>query len=203
MKEETLRTLRAVADYYDLRKVGDQGPLGFRRSTDLCVLLEALSLMEEMGIFRSGTARFMDLGCADGRVVLFMSYVCVISAGIELDEWTLEEYLPLRRELEEELRKRSLPLPDSKIFLFGGDALSEAVQSQIQRSIGIGIGDFDIYYTYLLMHEEFSRLVEEKAKKGAQFWVYGISGVVPRYPGMRLLTKEGSLRGILAVYEKL
>jgi hypothetical protein len=52
-------------------------------------------------IINPGQSAFLDLGCADGRVNLFLGGLTRLSVGIELDEWTLDEYEPLRTELME------------------------------------------------------------------------------------------------------
>lgn len=203
MKDKLLATLEEVRIFYDGRKVGDQGPLGFRRSTDLSLLWGAIRSLQEEGLFQVGKKRFLDLGCADGRVVIFMGYLCEMSVGVEIDEWTLEECGPLRGELEGLLMGQGLIRPNNNIYLFHGDALSMDTYRRIKTATGLDITDFDIFYTYLVMHEEFARFISEKAKVGAHFWVYGVSGILPKYAHLRLVTKDGPAGGILAVYEKV
>jgi hypothetical protein len=41
-----------------------------------------------------------------------------------------------------------------------------------------------------------------KAKPGALFMVYGLEKIIPRLPGLRLLTPERPLEGIIALYRK-
>ena len=94
MEDRLKRTLEAVSEFFDHRKVGNVGPLGFRRSTDLKILLACLDRLLDEKILIPGKSRFMDLGCADGRVNLLLSYLTKLSVGIELDEWTLDEYGP-------------------------------------------------------------------------------------------------------------
>ena len=60
----------------------------------------------------------------------------------------------------------------------------------------------DLFYTYLTMQEEFAALVARKAKPGALFMVYGLDRILPRYSGLRLLTPDWALEGILALYRK-
>jgi len=201
--KEVVPSLLEVASFYDERKVGDQGPLGFRRSTDLGTLLRCIRYLESSGIISLGKLRFLDLGCADGRVNVFMSYISEISVGIELNDWTLAEYLPLLEGLKARLSELNLLPPRENIFLFLGDSLDEDVETTVRLHTGLGYEDFDIFYTYLVMHEEFSQLVINKAKKGAQFWVYGISNIMPKYKDLRNLTQKGPIEGILGVYQKI
>jgi hypothetical protein len=195
-------TLEAVAQYYDERKVGDVGPLGFRRSTDLKTLLAGLDRMLEAGIVLPGESLFLDLGCADGRVNVFLSYLVGMSVGVELDDWTLEEYASLRSGLEPVLEKEGLlPIPDN-IRLFHGDAVSGAVHDRIVRETGLAFGQFDLFYTYLVMHEEFAELIAREGKRGAFFLVYGLQEIMPRYPGLHLVDHLSPLEGIVGVYRK-
>jgi len=203
MEEKLRHTLLEIAAFYDMRKVGDQGPLGFRRSTDLLTLFNCVCQLESEGVIKLDELRFLDLGCADGRVNVFMSYICEISVGIELDDWTLAEYFPLVQELKKRLLERELLLPKDNIYLFPGDSLNEQVENNVRLKTGLGFEDFDIFYTYLVMHEEFSKLIINRAKKGAQFWVYGISNIMPKYKGLENITQNGPIQGILAVYQKV
>jgi hypothetical protein len=145
---------------------------------------------------------FLDLGCADGRVNVLMSYLARVSVGIELDEWTLDEYAPLRSTLGEVLKHgRLLSLPEN-VFVMPGDATDEQVHSTIARKTGLRFEDFDIFYTYLVMHEEFARLIREKGKRGSLFMVYGLQNILPKYEGFRLLEDLSPMEGILALYQK-
>ncbi|MFH1242148.1 MAG: hypothetical protein V1689_07270 [Pseudomonadota bacterium] len=201
--ERTLReTLREVARFYDERKVGDVGALGFRRSTDLTTLLACLGHMLGEGIVRKDESLFLDLGCGDGRVNLFMGYMVKTSVGIETDGWTLEEYGPLRSELEQVLDKDGLLSPPGNVFLYEGDSKDESVYDRITRETGIGFDDFDLFYTYLVMHQEFAQLIAESAKKGAIFMVYGLHRILPQYEGLSLLSHISPLERILALYQK-
>ncbi len=195
------KTLGRVARYYDQRKVGDVGPLGFRRSTDLGTLFSCVDRLTEYGIIRPET-RFLDLGCADGRVNVFLSYLVRISVGIELDEWTLDEYAPLRSGLEERLKREGLLAPPENILLFHGDATDQRLHQEIRQEAGPAFEEFDLFYTYLVMHEEFARLIEERAKTGAVFMVYGLDRIMPCYEGFRLMEDLSPLEGILALYRK-
>lgn len=201
--ERIKKCLAVVADFYDQRKVGDVGALGFRRSTDLARLIPCLDYMIDNNLLHPGEDLFLDLGCADGRVNVLMSYLVRYSIGIELDEWTLDEFEALKAGLIEELKGRSLPLPPDNTFLFHGDSTDEKLHARINKQTGIAFKDFDLFYTYLTMQEEFAGLIADKAGKGAVFMVYGLEKILPRYKGFKLLTPDRSLQGVLAVYQKI
>ena len=197
------RTLLQVTEFYDGRKVGDVGHLGFRRSSDLSKVLACLGTMMAQGLIAPGAARFLDMGCADGRVNVLMSYWTKTSVGIELDEWTLDDYRPLRREMDALLVERGLPLPQKNIFLYHGDSMDESLHDRIHRETGVPFDQFDLFYTYLTMQQEFAELIVRKAKPGAIFMVYGLEKILPRFAGFHLLTPERPLEGILALYRKV
>jgi len=196
-------SLSAVADYYDRRKVGDVGHLGFRRSTDLSRLMAGVDRLVAEGVILPGKTRFLDLGCADGRVNVFLSYLVGISVGIELDEWTLDEYAPLKSQLTAHLKDRGLSPPPDNLFLFQGDSTDKKIHARMASETGLSLQDFDLFYTYLVMHEEFARLIRDRARPGAVFMVYGLEKVLPRYPGFQLLDHLSPLEGILAFYRKI
>ena len=202
MEEQLQKCLVRVARFYDNRKVGDVGFLGFRRSTDLSILLSCLGPLLDEKIIVPNESLFLDLGCADGRVNVFLSYLAKFSIGIELDEWTLDEYMPLRSELDKVLKEDDLLTPPENIFLFHGDSMDEDVHSAVTSKTGISFEQFDLFYTYLIMHEEFAGLIVEKAKKGAIFLIYGLQKILPRYQGLRLLEYISPMEGILAFYRK-
>ncbi len=202
--EKTLdRTLIKVAEFYDRRKVGDVGHLGFRRSSDLFKVLSCLKTMIGQGLFVPADALFLDMGCADGRVNVLLSYLAKKSIGIELDEWTLDDYGPLREELDVLLTQGGLLLPCQNIFLYQGDSMDESLHDRIHHETGVRFDQFDLFYTYLTMQEEFAELIVRKAKAGAVFMVYGLEKIIPRFTGLRLLTPEKSLEGIVALYQKI
>ena len=94
--------------------------------------------------------------------------------------------------LEEALEKDGLPLPPDNIFLFQGDCMDEIVHETIFKRTGIPLEQFDLFYTYLTMHEEFAELIVRKAKKGAVFINYGLEKILPAplaltRPGARLI----------------
>ena len=202
MDERLKKSLFRVARFFDRRKVGDVGALGFRRSTDLMTLFHLLDRLLDEGIILPGRSRFFDLGCADGRVNVFFSYLVETSVGVELDEWTLEEYPSLRSALEEDLHRNDcLPIPKN-VFLFHGDSTQEPLHEKIRLETGLSMDMFDLFYTYLVMHEEFARLLAERARQGSIFMVYGLDKIIPRYRGFRHLAHLSPLQGILGVYQK-
>ena len=154
------------------------------------------------GLFTPGEALFLDMGCADGRVNVLFSYLTRESVGIEIDEWTLDEYFPLVNELKHDLLKDGLEVPADNISLFHGDSTDKDLYNFIYNRTGINFHDFDIYYTYLTMQDEFAELITRKAKKGAIFMVYGLERILPSFDGLRLLTPCTPMEGILAVYQK-
>jgi hypothetical protein len=202
LDQHVLRSLHKVAAFFDARKVGEVGALGFRRSTDLLSLLGCVKGLMDSGLLIPGQSSFLDLGCADGRVNVLMSYLVKISVGVELDEWTLEEYKPLKKALLEDMEREELRAPPDNIFLFHGDSTDKRTHQDILRETGLSLSQFDLFYTYLVMHEEFARLIVERAKKGALFMVYGLDRVLPRYEGLSLLSSPSASGGIVAVYQK-
>jgi len=196
-------TLLQIVEFYDGRKVGDVGHLGFRRSSDLSKVLSCLKTMMDQGVMVPGAAHFLDMGCADGRVNVLMSYLARTSVGIELDEWTLDDYAPLRQELDALFAEKELLLPPKNIFLYHGDSMDESLHDRIHRETGILFNQFDVFYTYLTMMEEFAELIARKAESGALFMVYGLEKILPRFTGLRLLTPERPLEGIIALYQKV
>ena len=147
-------------------------------------------------------SRFLDLGCGDGRVNVLMSYITQISIGIELDDWTLDDYLPLRKGLERHLNAVQTPLPPP-VALFHGDATDQRLYDRVRKETGVGFEDLDLFYTYLTMQEKFAELIAKKAKPGAVFMVYGLEKILPRFDGLRLLTPEKPIENILALYKKM
>jgi SAM-dependent methyltransferase len=197
------RTLLQVVEFYDGRKVGDVGHLGFRRSSDLSRVLSSLKTMIHQGLFWPGAAHFLDMGCADGRVNVLMSYLARTSVGIELDDWTLDDYAPLRKELDALLAEKRLLSPSKNIFLYHGDSTDESLHDRVHHETGVSFDQFDLFYTYLTMQEEFAELIARKAKPGAFFMVYGLEKILPRFTGLQLLTPDRPLEGIVALYRKL
>jgi hypothetical protein len=201
--KKTNQTIQTIARFYDEKKVGDIGPLGFRRSTDLTRLAGSIDHLINQGFLTLGKSLFLDMGCADGRVNVLFSYLAKRSVGIELDEWTLDEYASLKSELETLLKNNSLLLPPDNISLFQGNSMDEDLYETIHGRTGVKFEDFDLFYTYLTMQEEFAGLIARKAKKGAVFMVYGLDKVMPRLDGLTLITHDKPLEGIIALYQRV
>jgi hypothetical protein len=196
------KALQTVADFYDQRKVGHIGSMGFRRSSDLGRVKGAIAQLIARSLLIPQKCLFLDMGCADGRVNVLMSYLTAKSIGIELNEWIMDEYVPVKTELEDALKTAQLPLPPDNISLFLGDSLDDEIHEAIKNRTGTGFEEFDLFYTYLSMYEEFSELIAQKAKKGAIFMVYGLDKVLPKNNGLELLTPQKPLEGIIALYRK-
>jgi hypothetical protein len=200
--ENMKETLQGVARFYDQRKVGDVGSQGFRRSSDLSKLISCINTMIERKILVQNQSVFLDMGCADGRVNVLLSYLAKVSVGVEIDDWTWDEYQPLRRDLEDFLKALDLLLPPDNIYLYHGDSTDPHLRKTIKKESGVGFEDVDLFYTYLVMYEEFSELIVTEAKEGAVFMVYGMEKILPRLDGMQLISPE-PLEGILALYQKI
>ncbi|MBW2276497.1 MAG: hypothetical protein JRF63_03330 [Deltaproteobacteria bacterium] len=194
--------LGAVARFYDDRLVGDVGPLGFRRTTELGRLLACLPPLVDRGILVPGQSAFLDLGCGDGRVNDLMGYLTRASIGIEVDEWTVEEHRKLRPELDEELEAHGQrPVPDN-VFLFRGDASDWVMHDVIRRATEVAFDEVDIFYTFLSGHDEFAELIAARGKPGCSYLIYGMDRIFPRYGGLELQGDISPLGGVLAVYRK-
>jgi hypothetical protein len=165
-------------------------------------MLACLDRLLDEEIITPDETLFLDLGCADGRVNVFLSYLVRTSVGIELDEWTFDEYGPLKSQLEEVLKQEGLLLPPENTFILHGDATDERIHQAIKMETGFRFEDVDLFYTYLVMHEEFAELIEKKAKRGSVFMVYGLDKIMPTYKGFRLLEHISPMQGILAIYRK-
>jgi len=197
------KCIQKVAGFYDLKKVGDIGPLGFRRSTDLTRLCSCIENLINQKILVPGESLFLDMGCGDGRVNVLFSYLVKRSIGIEVDKWTLDEYIPLKKELEAVLEKDSLPLPPDNISLFHGDSMDKNIHKSIYQETGLSFEYFDLFYTYLTMHEELAELIAHRGKKNAIFMIYGLNRITPRLDGFEQLTGHEPMHEILAVYRRI
>jgi hypothetical protein len=124
------------------------------------------------------------------------------SVGIELDEWTLEEYVPLREELEGILKRKGLPRPPDNVFLFPGDSRDEKVHGTIRRQTGLAFHRFDLFYSFQPLQQELAERISRLARPGAVWIVYGVGDILPRFPGLTLRTQDKALEGILALYRK-
>jgi hypothetical protein len=200
---ELKTTLEQVARYYDQKKaMDDAGGLGFRRPSDLTRLVACLDPVIRQGILVPGESLFLDMGCADGRVNVLLSYLVRKSIGVEVHGWILDEYGPLKTALEANLKKDNLHLPPDNTYLVQGNALDDGVHQTIREKTGVRFEEFDLFYTYLTMYEETAELIARKGKKGSVLMVYGLGNVMPSLKGLSLLTPEKPLDGILGLYQK-
>lgn len=202
LDEDLRKTLFKVAQFCDQRKVTHRGYLGFRQSSDLTRLVACIEHLIHDPLLIPHPSLFLDMGCADGRVNLLLSYVARQSVGIEVNDWILDEYVPLKRGLEGALKEHHLQLPPNNICLIHGDTRDEAVLATITERTGASFEEFDLFYTYLTMYEEFAELIGRKAKRGSVFMIYGLERVLPKLDGLHLLTPGKLLQGIVALYQK-
>ena len=203
MADTRLRqTLDVIADFYNGHKVGYAGHEGYRKSTDLAKLGRCLDELLALGFIDPQRTTFIDLGCADGRVNVLMSYFVQRSVGIEIDPEILNEFDPRRHELTHRLQGSNLILPPDNIYLFQGNSLESDAYQRINRSIGVRFTDIDLFYTYITLHDLFAGKIAKEAKQGALYLVYGFSKVLPRYPGLETLLSDVASQGIVALYAK-
>ena len=196
------KTMSVVAEFYAGYKVGYHGFEGYRKSTDLAKLGRCVAHLITEGFLVPGRTTFTDLGCADGRVNVLMSYCMRQSVGIEIDEEILAEFSPRLTELKGLLTRANLPLPPDNIFLLRGDTLDGGTYERILAATGLRFGDMDLFYTYITLHDLFADKIAREAKKGALYMIYGFSRILPRYYGLELLVPDLGGQGIVALYGK-
>jgi hypothetical protein len=196
------RTMSVVAEFYDGCKVGYHGFEGYRKSTDLAKLGRCVAHLVAEGFLVPGRTTFSDLGCADGRVNVLMSYFVRQSVGIEIDEEILAEFSPRLTELKGRLARANLPSPPDNIFLLRADTLDGSTDERILAATGLRFGDMDLFYTYITLHDLFADRIAREAKKGALYMIYGFSRILPRYDGLELLVPDLGGQGIVALYGK-
>jgi hypothetical protein len=202
MKIDSTPELEALAGFYDERLVGDVGPLGFRRTAELRKLNRCLPALIEEGMLVPGRSSFLDLGCGDGRVNVWMSYLARLSIGVELDEWTLEEHAGLTQELEALLQRRELRPPPPNVQLFHGDATEPETHEVVRRATGVALEEIDIFYTFSPAHEEFASLIAARGRPSCTFLVYAVNQIFPDYEGLERVEALCPLGDVLAVYRK-
>ncbi len=196
-------TLAAVADFYDGCKYGVRGNQGYRKSTDLGKMTACVMDLLARGVLDPARTLFLDLGCADGRVNVLMSYGVRRSLGIEIDPEILAEYGPRRRALRVLLQRRGLLTPPDNVKLFAGSSLDPAVHRKINEETGHGFGQVDLFYTYITLHDVFAEKIRREGKEGAFYLVYGFSRVLPRYEGLESVIRDVGGQGIAALYRKV
>lgn len=196
------QTVNFIAGYYDGCKVGHLGHEGYRRSTDLAKFARCINELQRLDLVDPNRTLFLDLGCADGRVNVLMSYFVKLSVGVEIDPEILAEYKPRKNELRQQLRKANLIQPTDNIFLFQGNSLEVEVYEQIEDEVKVGFREIDIFYTYITLHDLFAVKIAEEAKPKALYLVYGFNKILPRYQGLQLLIPDLASQEIVALYGK-
>ena len=195
-------TISLITSFYDSLKVGYEGSQGYRKSTDLAKLSECVRELVSLGLIQLRRTVFADLGCADGRVNVLMSYVVGESIGIEVDPAILSEFRPRKEALLAELKKKKLMPPPDNIALFQGSSLEASTYQRIVSDTGIRLRDVDLFYTYITLHDLFAEKIAKEAKDGALYLVYGFNKILPRYQGLRLLVPDVASQGIATLYVK-
>jgi SAM-dependent methyltransferase len=196
------QTVACIADYYDSNKVGYVGHEGYRKSTDLAKFCKCIDKLIALGYIEPQHTTFLDLGCADGRVNVLMSYFVKSSLGIEIDPEILAEYRQRKKELTLELKRKNLLQPPDNISLFKGNSLETATYDLIENSIGVRFERIDLFYTYITLHDLFAAKIAEEGKQKALYLVYGFNRILPRYQGLEILIPDVASQGIVALYGK-
>jgi hypothetical protein len=196
------RTLALIGSFYDACKVGYQGNEGYRKSTDLEKFADCVRELVAKRLVDPERTIFTDLGCADGRVNVLMSYFVKRSIGIEIDPDILSEYEPRKKALLQRIGQADLELPPDNICLFEGSSLAPSLYPRIHRETGVRFSDVDLFYTYITLHEVFAEKICQDAKEGALYLVYGFHRVLPAYPGLELLIPDVGGQQIAALFAK-
>jgi SAM-dependent methyltransferase len=196
------KTIDLIAIYYDGCKVGYVGHEGYRKSTDLVKFARCIDELVGLGLIDPNRTLFLDLGCADGRVNVLMSYFVKLSVGIEIDPEILAEYNQRKEEVGDKLREANLMQPVDNITLFRGNSLEAATYEQIENTINLRFEEIDIFYTYITLHDLFGAKIAAEAKPKALYLVYGFNKILPRYQGLELLIPDLASQGIVTLYGK-
>jgi SAM-dependent methyltransferase len=196
------KTVDFIARYYDSCKVGYVGHEGYRKSTDLAKFCKCIDELVALGYIEPQHTTFLDLGCADGRVNVLMSYFVKRSVGIEIDPEILTEYRQRKKELTLELQRENLFQPPDNISLFKGNSLETATYDLIENSIGVRFERIDLFYTYITLHDLFAAKIAEEGKQKALYLVYGFNRILPRYQGLQILIPDVASQGIVSLYGK-
>ena len=196
------QTIATIGEFYDGCKVGYVGHEGYRKSTDLVKFARCIDELMNLGFIDPNRTLFLDLGCADGRVNVLMSYYVKLSMGIEIDPEILAEYNPRKEELGDKLRMANLIQPMDNIALFRGNSLEPAIYEQIDNTINVRFEEIDIFYTYITLHDLFGAKIATEAKSKILYLVYGFNKILPRYKGLELLITDLPSQGRVALYGK-
>lgn len=196
------RILSLIADFYDECKFGYEGVEGYRKSTDLHKFIACAKELHALQLTDPERTVFLDLGCADGRVNVLMSYFVKKSIGIEIDAEILGEYPPRAREINSMLSRAGLGQLPGNISLFEGSSLDDATFQNISTSAGIRFEDVHLFYTYITLHDAFAEKISAQANNRAMYLVYGFSRILPRYHGLELAIPDVARQQIAALYKK-
>jgi hypothetical protein len=196
------RTLALIGSFYDTCKVGYQGNEGYRKSTDLLKFAECIRELLSEGFLDPTRTVFTDLGCADGRVNVMMSYFVKTSLGIEIDPDILAEYEPRRKSLLRRIEQESLEPPRENIHLFEGSSLDASIYRDVREETGLEFSDMDLFYTYITLHDVFAEKIGREAREGALYLVYGFNRVLPSYGGLEVLIPDVGGQQIAALFVK-
>ena len=196
------QTIATIAEYYNGCKVGYVGHEGYRKSTDLAKFARCIAELVRLGRIDLNHTLFLDLGCADGRVNMLMSYFVKHSVGIEIDPEILAEYSPRKEELNHRIQSENLVQPPDNIFLFNGNSLEAPIYQHIEDAINIRFEEIDLFYTYITLHDLFATKIAAEGKPKSRYLVYGFSKILPRYGGLELLIPDVASQGIVALYGK-
>ena len=194
------KTLQLAAAYFDGCRAGCTGTKGYRKSTDLSKFTACIDHLAEAGIFEPDRTVFADLGCADGRVNLLVSYFVRLSLGIEIDSEILSEYAMRKKELTSILEREAGLLPPENIFLFRGNSLDDRIFEEIRSGTGVALEDIDVFYTYITLHDVFAERIAERGRPGAYYLVYGFNRILPHYEGFELVLPDVGAQGIAALF---
>ena len=200
--DRQIETLDLIAAFFDRCRFGYEGFEGYRKSTDLYKFMGCIRQLETSTLIDPQRTVFADLGCADGRVNILMSYFVRLSLGIEIDPEILAESGPRKAELCSRLEQAKLALPPANIALFQGSSLDPETYSKIYAQLGIRFADIDLFYTYITLHDLFAEQIAAEAKPGALYLVYGFSRVLPRYQNFEILAPDLGSQGIAALFRK-
>lgn len=196
------QTIATIANYYNGCKVGYVGHEGYRKSTDLVKFARCIDELVGLDLIDPKRTLFLDLGCADGRVNVLMSYFVKLSLGIEIDPEILAEYNPRKEELGHKLQRANLIQPINNITLLLGNSLEATTYEQLESTINVRFEEIDIFYTYITLHDLFGAKIAAKAKPKALYLVYGFNKILPRYQGLELLIPDLASQGIVTLYGK-
>ena len=195
-------TISLIINFYDSYKVGYEGFKGYRKSTDLEKLRRCIQELISLGFINERNTIFADLGCADGRVNVLLSYFVKKSIGIEIDSDILSEFAPRKKELLSKLQRKNLILPPDNTNLFQGNSLDPSTYQRIFKDIGISFADIDLFYTYITLHDLFAQKIANEGKSGALYLVYGFNKILPHYRGLNVLIPDLASKGIAVLYVK-